>query len=128
MLRPGTLLGGIQVFLKNLWYVDRLWTWVALRLMHMFQIAAGAFDRYVVDGFVNLWGTLCQYALSVSGTVDHHGVDGAVRGIGNLSLRSGDRLRRLQTGFLQEYVYASVFIFAGVFLVSGFIVLVRIFQ
>ena len=33
-----------------------------------------------------------------------------------------------QTGFLQEYVYASVFIFAGVFVVSGLIVIFRIFQ
>ena len=128
VLAPGTALGGIQVFLKNLWYIDRLWTWVALHILHMFQIAAGAFDQYVVDGFVNLWGTLCRYALSVSGTVDYWGVDGTVRGIGNLSLRSGARLRRLQTGFLQEYVYASVFIFAGVFIVSGLIVVFRILQ
>jgi NADH-quinone oxidoreductase subunit L len=123
VLAPGTPLGALHTALKNLWYVDRLWTWIALHAIHTFQIACGAFDKYVVDGFVNLWGTICRYLLSVAGTVDYWGVDGTVREIGDLSLRAGARLRRLQSGFLQEYVYASVFIFAGVFVISVLIVL-----
>ncbi len=123
VLAPGTPLGAVHTFLKNLWYIDRLFTWIALHLVHMAQVACGAFDRYVVDGFVNCWGTICRYILSVSGTVDYWGVDGTVRGIGDACLRWGARVRRLQTGLLQEYVYASVFIFAGVFVLSVLIVL-----
>ena len=128
LFRPGTVLGGVNLLLRNLWFVDRIWTWIALHFVHVFQVAAGAFDKHVVDGAVNLWGTLCRYALSVTGTVDYWGVDGSVRGIGEASLRAGARLKRLQTGFLQEYVYASVFLFAAIVVVSGLIVFLRIFQ
>ncbi len=50
--------------------------------------------------------------------MDYHGVDGTVRGLGETTLRGGRWVRRLQTGFLQAYVYASIFIFAGVVLLS----------
>jgi len=120
----GTPLGATRVFLANLWYIDRVWTWIALRIVHVSQWAVGCFDKYVVDGCVNAWTTLCRYILGVTGTLDYGGVDGAVRGIGEKCLWMGARLRRMQTGFLQEYVYASVFIFAGICLVSAVIVIV----
>ncbi|HVR74217.1 MAG TPA: proton-conducting transporter membrane subunit, partial [Planctomycetota bacterium] len=118
VLASGTPLGAIRYCLQNLWFIDRLWTWIALRFVHVSQVAAGAFDKYVVDGFVNFWGSVCRYLTGVTGAIDYWGVDGTVRAIGDATLRGGARIRRLQTGILQQYVYASVFIFAGVFLVS----------
>jgi NADH-quinone oxidoreductase subunit L len=127
VFRPGTALAGVRSFLANLWYIDRIFTWVALHAVAVAQAVAGAFDKYVVDGFVNSWGAVCRYITAVTGSVDYWGVDGTVRGIGEGSLRLGARLRRLQTGFLQEYVYASIFIFAGVFIVSVLIVTWKLF-
>lgn len=119
---PGTPLGATRNFLANLWYIDRIWTWIALHVIHVSQWAVGSFDKYVVDGCVNASTTLCRYILGVTGALDFWGVDGVVRGIGDSSLRAGARLRRMQTGMLQEYIYASVFIFAGLCLVSAVIV------
>ena len=53
--------------------------------------------------------------------LDYWGVDGTVRGIANTVRFAGRRLRRVQTGFLQEYVYASLYLSGGLFL----LVLVR---
>ncbi|MBI4601488.1 MAG: NADH-quinone oxidoreductase subunit L [Planctomycetes bacterium] len=123
VLAPGTPLGALHEALKNLWYVDRLWTWIALRSIHVVQVACGAIDKHAIDGFVNFWGSACRFVTGCVGAVDYHGVDGTVRGIGEATLRGGARLRRLQTGVLQQYVYASIFLFAGVFVVSALIVL-----
>ena len=118
LVRPGTLLGGVNGFLLNLWYIDRFYTWLVLHVLHLFQVVCGTFDKYVIDGFVNLWATVCRYCTAVVGNIDHWGVDGTVRGIGASTLWGGKKLRRIQTGVLQEYVYASIFLFAGVLLVS----------
>jgi NADH-quinone oxidoreductase subunit L len=120
----GTPLGAVRVFLANLWYIDRIWTWIVLRLVHVSQWAVGCFDKYVVDGSVNAWTTLVRYILGVVGALDYGGVDGTVRGIGETCLGMGARLRRMQTGLLQQYVYASIFIFAGICVVSAVIVFV----
>jgi NADH-quinone oxidoreductase subunit L len=124
VIRPGTPLGLLHTAVKNLWYIDRLLTWLSLRILHVAQVSAGAFDKYAIDGFVNFWGTLCRFVTGVAGSVDYWGVDGSVRAIGDLSLWVGAKLRRLQSGFLQEYVYASLFIFTGIFLISLLIVAV----
>jgi NADH-quinone oxidoreductase subunit L len=89
-----------------------------MRLVHTAQVVCGAFDKHVIDGFVNLWATITQIVTCVVGRVDYWGVDGSVRGLGDGTLWGGRKMRRLQTGLLQEYVYASLFIFAGVVLVS----------
>ena len=117
-VRPGTALGALNRFLRNLWYIDRFYTWLVLHLLHLFQVVCGAFDKYVIDGFVNLWATICQYCTAIVGNIDYWCVDGTVRGIGETTLWGGKKLRRIQTGVLQEYVYASIFLFAGVLLVS----------
>ena len=125
VIQPGRPLGYLHACLRNLWFVDAVLTWIALRLLHVTVAAVGAFDKYVIDGFVNSWGGVCRFLTALTGTVDYWGVDGAVRGIGRLNLWAGLRLRRLQTGFVQEYVYASIFILAGLFLVSVLIVVLR---
>ena len=124
LIRPGTPLGYLHTAVKNLWYVDRLLTWLSLRVLHVLLVATGSFDKYVIDGFVNFWGTICRYLTGVTGSVDYWAVDGSVRGIGKLSLWAGAKIRRLQSGFLQEYVYASLFLFTGLFVISLLIVVV----
>ncbi|MCH2374175.1 MAG: NADH-quinone oxidoreductase subunit L [Planctomycetes bacterium] len=111
-------LAAVNSFLKNLWYIDRFYSWIVLRVLHLLHSACGAFDKYVVDGFVNFWGSLCQYVTSVVGSVDFDGVDGTVRALGETTLWGGGKGSRMQTGLLQQYVYASVFLFAGIFLVA----------
>ena len=107
--------------LQNLWYLDRFFTWLVLRVLHTCQVVCGYFDRVFVDGFVNFWGSVCRFFTGAAGVLDYWGVDGTVRGIANTVRFAGHRLRRVQTGFLQEYVYASLYLSGGLFL----LVLVR---
>jgi len=111
-------LGWLQTALVNLWWVDRILVGLALSFVHGFRRAAGWFDAVVVDGFVNFWATVCRFVTAAVGAFDHHAVDGGVRGIGESMFEGGRWLRRMQSGLLQAYLYASIFLFAGVVLVS----------
>ena len=71
VIAAGTPLGWIHYCLRNLWFIDRLWTWLALHLVHVGQVACGRFDKRVVDGFVNFWGSVCRFVLAVAGAVDY---------------------------------------------------------
>jgi NADH-quinone oxidoreductase subunit L len=122
VIREGTFLGFLHECVWNLWYVDALLTWVAERAIHVGHVAAGAFDKFVIDGAVNFWGVVCRFLTVVAGTLDFRGVDGLVRGIGHVNLRLGLLARRLQSGLLQEYVYASIFIVTGLFMISILII------
>ena len=119
-------LSPIYVSLQNLWYLDRFYTWLVLHVLHTCQVICGYFDRVFVDGFVNFWGGVCRFLTGAAGALDYWGVDGTVRGIANTVRFGGRRLRRIQTGFLQEYVYASLYLSGGLLLlVLVFYVLVK---
>jgi NADH-quinone oxidoreductase subunit L len=63
------------------------------------------FDKWVIDGLVNAtsWGMrLCAW---VTGKIDATFVDGAVNALSNGTLALGTRLRRVQTGRIQNYIY-----------------------
>ena len=119
-------LSPLYVSLQNLWYLDRFYTWLVLHVLHTCQVICGYFDRVFVDGFVNFWGSVCRFLTGAAGVLDYWGVDGTVRGIANTVRFGGRRLRRIQTGFLQEYVYASLYLSGGLLLlVLVFYVLVK---
>jgi NADH:ubiquinone oxidoreductase subunit 5 (subunit L)/multisubunit Na+/H+ antiporter MnhA subunit len=130
VLKPGTVTGALlrplNYCLKNLWFVDALFHKVFVNLVHALRYVCGKFDQVVIDGLVNLQAHICLFIMWVVGIVDYEGVDGTVRGLGNTTLRFGRWFRRLQTGNLQEYVYASVFLAAGVLVV--FVVVTRWFM
>ena len=111
------MLWPVYLFLRNLWFIDRLLVWLALRLLHSLHVACGFFDRVVIDGVVNFWAKLCQFVTRTVGTLDYWGVDGAVRTLGDMTLGAGRKVRKLQTGLLQQYVYASLYLACGVVVV-----------
>jgi NADH-quinone oxidoreductase subunit L len=122
LVRRGTPLWPVFLLLKNLWFIDRFYYWLVMRVIHAGHYACGLFDKRFIDGAVNAWGSLCRFVTAVVGTVDYWGVDGSVRGLGEGTLRGGRWMRRLQTGRLQEYVYASIILFGGVVLISVLVI------
>jgi NADH-quinone oxidoreductase subunit L len=114
----GRALRPLRYCLVNLWFVDLFYYKFVLGLLHLLRHACGIFDKVVVDGLVNLQALICLTVSWAVGRVDYDGVDGTVRGIGEVTLRSGKWLRRVQTGRIQDYLYATVFLTAGVVLVS----------
>jgi NADH-quinone oxidoreductase subunit L len=67
--------------------------------------AAAWFDANIIDGIVNLAGTLTVFGSWLSGLFDNYVVDGLVNYLSNVTLRTGERMRRLQTGSINGYLY-----------------------
>lgn len=63
------------------------------------------FDSNIIDGVVNLAARLIVFLSWLSGLFDHYIVDGLVNFASNLTLDVGGRLRRLQTGSINGYLY-----------------------
>jgi NADH-quinone oxidoreductase subunit L len=66
------------------------------------------FDGKVIDGAVNLAGFLLKLVAWTSGAIDKYFVDGAVNGIAAVIGWSGGRVRRIQTGRIQNYVLGAM--------------------
>ncbi|MDH3364895.1 MAG: NADH-quinone oxidoreductase subunit L [Thermoplasmata archaeon] len=71
------LSGRLQKALENRWYISRFYDDFAVKVVYGFSLVADAFDRYVIDGIVN--------------------------GFAFLGARSGNVIRRTQTGNVQRY-------------------------
>ena len=63
------------------------------------------FDSNIIDGVVNLAARIIVFLSWLSGLFDHYVVDGLVNFASNLTLDVGGRLRRLQTGSINGYLY-----------------------
>jgi NADH-quinone oxidoreductase subunit L len=71
------------------------------------KICAG-FDRIVVDGAVNLLGKATLFYSFVVAWVDRFFVDGTVNFSGWFANFCGGKLRKLQTGNIQQYAFGAV--------------------
>jgi NADH-quinone oxidoreductase subunit L len=76
--------------------------------------ALARFDQQIIDGVVNLAAAFIRFGSWLSGLFDNYVVDGIVNLAANATLASGGRLRRLQTGSINGYLYG---ILVGVVLV-----------
>ena len=77
--------------------------------------------NYIIDGVVNTVGFVASgLAQFVYGGLDQRGIDLGFNAFAYGSGGSGERLRRLQTGRVQQY--ASVFVGAAVMFVIGFVI------
>jgi len=104
----------------NKYYVDELYQAVFISGTLLLSRLSDWFDRTIVDGLVNLSGYITRQFSRLNGWNDSHIIDGAVNGIAAVSGFFGGRLRRLQTGRIQTYLY---FLLTG----SLFFVIIRFF-
>ena len=72
------LLGPVWVFLEQKWYMDHLWAWMVAYTMFGLARLAAWIDDYIVDG--------------------------AVRGLAQLTTYLGDKLRLEHSGLVQHYL------------------------
>jgi len=73
--------------------------------------AAGWFDLNIIDGLVNLMGTITRGLAVISRLIDEYIVDGIVNGIAAIITALGGNVRRIQTGRLQNYL---LIVFGGI--------------
>src|SRR4030095_1445844 len=63
------------------------------------------FDQYVIDGIVDGSASLTRFISWLHGLFDNYIIDGMVNAVANITFCVGSRLRRLQTGNINSYLY-----------------------
>ncbi|MBI4954019.1 MAG: NADH-quinone oxidoreductase subunit L [Myxococcales bacterium] len=91
--------------LHNKYYVDEIYQATVVRAFMALRLWLAELDRWIVDGLVNAAGVATRLFSWVAGAVDSHVVDGAVNVVAEGTLKAGGKLRTLQTGRVQNYVY-----------------------
>ena len=100
---------GPHTVLTNKYYVDEVYgaTFVAGTMSGARGLFA--FDRGVVDGAVNGTGWTTIVLSWVSYVLDKYVVDGIVNVVGGACREASYSFRRVQTGLIQNYAFATVF-------------------
>ena len=89
----------------NKYYVDEFYDRVVVQ-PYLFATRASAwFDSNIIDGVVNLAARVIVFLSWLSGLFDHYVVDWLVNLVSNVTYNVGGRLRRLQTGSINGYLY-----------------------
>ncbi|CAN5637482.1 NAD(P)H-quinone oxidoreductase subunit 5 [soil metagenome] len=121
---PGRLAGAwprVHALLWNTYYVDEIYDATAVRGTLGSGRGLFRFDRTVVDGGVNGSAALTRMGAWASHMFDKYVVDGLVNLVGWGASEGSFLTRRLQTGLLQNYALltvAGVFVFLTVYLLS----------
>jgi NADH-quinone oxidoreductase subunit L len=106
----------------NKYYVDVLYDLAIVQPYLLATRALAWFDQHIIDGVVNLAAALTVIGAWLSGLIDNYIVDGLVNLAANATLAAGGRLRRLQTGSINGYLYG---ILAAVMLILVFRAILR---
>jgi NADH-quinone oxidoreductase subunit L len=111
---------GIYKVLSNKYYIDEFYgkTFIALTLGT--SRVCRWFDNNIIDGIVNGVSRLTVKLANAEGKFDNIVIDGMVNSVADFSLNVGNRLRRLQTGRVQNYVLWVVIALLIVFYVKVF--------
>jgi len=115
----------IHIWLKNRMYFDELYFSVFVALVMMGSWISGMFDKYVIDGLVNLAGSSVRRLAVLAGLNDKYVVDGAVNGAAVLAQDLGAAVRMPQTGRIRMYVTVMVLAISLGVAVTMVILLVR---
>ncbi len=91
--------------LQNKYYVDEIYQATVVRAFLGLRIVLAEMDRWIVDGIVNSFSVGARGAAWVTAAIDTYLVDGAVNFVAEGTLKAGGKLRTLQTGRIQNYVY-----------------------
>ena len=92
----------------NKYYVDELYNAVFVNgTLLLTRICAG-FDRYVIDFLVDGSAYLTRLVSWLNGSFDNYVIDGIVNRIADLTMGVGNRVRQLQTGSINGYLYVIV--------------------
>jgi NADH-quinone oxidoreductase subunit L len=111
-----------HTFLVNKYYLDHLYTGiVAGGTKGPVAAAAYRFDQRVIDRGVDLVGETAVFAgRAVYDKVDQMVVDGVVNASGRVALDTGGKLRKIQSGRIQDYaaiLFAAATVLAGILIV-----------
>jgi NADH-quinone oxidoreductase subunit L len=97
--------GVVYDWVLNKYYVDELYDYVFVQPYLFATRVLAWFDLHIIDGVVNFAATVIIFLSWLSGLFDHYVVDGLVNAASNITLDVGNRMRRLQSGSINGYLY-----------------------
>ncbi len=104
----------------NKYYFDEFYNGVLVALTVAGSRVLGAFDLRVIDGIVNGVAFVTRALFSAFiGWFDNTFIDGIVNGVAQLTWLIGGRVRRMQTGMIQNYL---------LIILGGVVLLILIFR
>jgi len=104
--RFSQMLGGVPYeWVYNKYYVDEFYDRAVVQPYLMATRALAWFDSNIIDGVVNLAARIVVFLSWLSGLFDKYVVDALVNFASNVTYNVGGRLRRLQTGSINGYLY-----------------------
>jgi NADH-quinone oxidoreductase subunit L len=113
----------LHAVVYNKYYVDEIYAATVLNLVAFLREAFYWFDRTVIDGILHLAAAVARFFASVDGAIDRYVVDGAVNLFASGVIAQGRKIRELETGRVQSYLYAvlagALVIIAGGYLASS---------
>ncbi len=92
----------------NKYYIDELYDHLVVRTSMELMVVLRGFDEKVLDALVNGVGAFGRFISWLHGLTDTYVVDGLVNLVGNSTIGSGSKLRNIQTGRIQDYIYVLV--------------------
>jgi NADH-quinone oxidoreductase subunit L len=111
---------GIHTVLSNKYYIDEFYgkTFIALTLG--VSRVCRWIDTYIIDGIVNGVARLTVLTSDIHGKFDNIVIDGMVNTVADFSIAAGGKLRKLQTGRVQNYILWVVLILLVIFYIRVF--------
>jgi NADH-quinone oxidoreductase subunit L len=106
--------GRLHRLVYNKYYVDEIYEIVFVNGLLLWTRIAALFDQVVIDGIVNLSASVTRAVSWLNGLFDNLVVDGAVNALAAVTRFAGGRVRRLQTGEINAYLYVIVIAVVGV--------------
>jgi NADH-quinone oxidoreductase subunit L len=100
--------GAPYQLLVNKYYVDEIYWAVFGRTVLGLSRAGAWFDLHVIDGLVDGSAALTRGIARLEGLFDTYVVDALVTQLANAIFALGARVRRLQTGTINTYLYVVV--------------------
>jgi NADH-quinone oxidoreductase subunit L len=97
--------GGIYRLFNNKWYLDEIYQVLFVNGTLLLANILSVFDKYVVDGIVNGSATLVRFLSWLNGLFDQYVIDGIVNAVADITFWIGNKLRRVQTGSINSYLY-----------------------
>jgi len=90
--------------LINKYYVDEIYDKIIIKPVMKLAGVFAKFDLKVIDGAVNGSGFMTLLISKLQDLFDRIVVDGAVNGVGWITTKTGNVLKLIQTGFIQNYM------------------------
>ena len=107
-------------FLYNLsyheWYIDKFYNTVIVKPIMALSKTASWFDKYVIDGFINLLKNTVLILSKIAAFIDKYIIDGLLHLLTAIVQQIGNFARNFQSGKIQYYLFSMLVIVLALFI------------